>query len=143
MGSIVLDASRGPILVVTFTGNVTSARFDAYLKQMTEAFEDRSPRVVILDALASGRAPAYQRIRKAQWIREGVTVLKQGTIANIFVLASPVTRMVLTSILWIQRLPWPYYVVPNLEQALEKAYTILDECGVPHTPHGSPGQPTE
>lgn len=143
LGSIIFDASRGPILVVTFTGNVTSARFDAYLNQMTETFEDRSPRVVILNGLSSGRTPVYQRKRKAQWIQDHISLLKQVTIADIFVLASPVNRIVLTSILWIQQFPWPYYVVLNMEQALEKAYALLDERGVPYSPHESPEQSTQ
>jgi len=142
LGSIVIDASQRPIFLVTYTGTVTNARFNAYLKQMDDTLEDLSPRVVIFNAIASGRTPAYQRKRQAQWIRERMPQLKQGTIANIFVLASPIVRMVLTSILWIQRLPWPYYVVPNLEQALEKAYELFEEQEIPYTPYVPPKQST-
>lgn len=119
---------------MTFTGNVTNKAFDAYLMEMDKTLENLGPRVVIFDALASGRTPAYHRRRQAQWIRERMPLLRQGTVANLFVLASPVIRMVLASILWMQRMPWPYHVVPTVEEALEKAYKLLDQKGIDYTP---------
>lgn len=117
MGSIVVDSSRAPLLLVRFDGAVDDDAFRGYLQELT-AWLDRGQRyAIVLDARTASPPPAHQRRMQADMIKAEAKRLKQLCVGGAFVIPSPLVRGALTAILWIQPLPWEHTVVADLEAA--------------------------
>ncbi len=126
-----LDVSRRPLITVTFDGLATDAEFDAYLDQMTEMVLARKERTVtILDARASGRAPATQRKKQADWLKEHDADLRRYSLGTAFVITSPLVRGVLTAILWVQPMATAHVVVASMDAAERWAAEQLRSAGL-------------
>jgi hypothetical protein len=126
-----IDVSRHPIVVVTFDGLATDREFEEYLAAMTKLVLDRrQPNVTILDARASGRSPATQRKKQADWLKQHDQLLRRYSLGTAFVITSPLVRGVLTAILWVQPMSTPHTVVATLDEADRWAREKLREAGI-------------
>jgi hypothetical protein len=126
-----IDMSRHPLVVVTFDGLATDAEFDDYLTAMTRQILDRRQRsVTILDARTSGRAPATQRKKQADWLKQHEQMLRQYSLGTAFVITSPLVRGVLTAILWLQQMPTAHTVAATFEEAERWAVGRLQSAGI-------------
>jgi hypothetical protein len=129
------DLSCLPIVTVTFDGLATDAEFDAYLDTMSRTVLDRREMTVtILDARASGRAPASQRKKQADWLKQHEHRLRQYSLGTAFVIDSPLVRGVLTAILWVQPMATAYTIVGTLEAAERWAAEQLRAAGAAPPP---------
>jgi hypothetical protein len=123
--------SRHPLIVVTFDGLASEREFDDYLAKMTtEVLERKQRSVTILDARTSGRAPASQRKKQAEWLKKHDALLRQYSLGSAFVITSPLVRGVLTAIFWLQPMATAYTVVGSLGEAETWAAARLREAGV-------------
>ncbi len=131
MGSIVVDDSRRPILVVRFEGLVSDAEFETYLGDMEAQLKPGERVCTILDARVAGRAPPRQRKMQADWLARNAARLRQCSVGSVFVITSPLVRGVLTAILWLQPMPVAHAVVATMEEAERWANARLAEAKSP------------
>ncbi len=130
-----IDLSRHPLVIVTFDGLATDREFEEYLSAMTRQILDRNElSVTILDASRSGRAPATQRKKQAEWLQQHQARLRQYSLGTAFVITSPLVRGVLTAILWMQSLPTPHTVVGTFAEAERWALERLAAAGLSASP---------
>ena len=130
-----LDLSRRPLITVTFVGLATEAEFDEYLDEMTRMILERKEKTVtILDARASGRAPATPRKKQADWLKQHERELRRYSLGTAFVIDSPLVRGVLTAIFWVQPMATAYAIVGTLEEAERWAMARLQEAGLTAPP---------
>lgn len=117
MSRVTIDTSRFPVTVVAFEGVVSDEEFQRYLDQLDVLLERREPYVTIVDARATGPAPAIQRKMKADWLARRRPELSRWCLGTAFVIDSPVVRGMLTAILWLSSLPCPNVVVRSRAEA--------------------------
>lgn len=117
MGSIRVDVTGFPLVVVTYEGMVDDAEFDAYLAELDRHVLRRQRCAFVFDARNAGRSPATQRRKQAEWMKANDEVLRSYSAGYAFVISSPLVRGALTAILWLQSLPAPFTVVATFSEA--------------------------
>jgi len=117
MGSIHVNDSGFPLIVVTFEGAVEDHEFDRYLARLDTLWQRQTRSVIVLDATHAARTPATQRQKQAEWLKENHALLRAYSAGTAFVIDSPLVRGGLTAILWLQPLPTPHVVVATLAEA--------------------------
>jgi len=117
MGSIAIDDGGYPLVVVTFDGTVDDDAFDAYLTRMDGYAARRQRNAFVFDASTSGRTPATQRRKQAEWMKNNEATLRAFSAGSAFVITSPLVRGALTAILWLQSMPSAYTVVGTRSEA--------------------------
>ncbi len=117
MGSIHVDDSNSPLVVVTFESAVDDEEFERYLARLDALWRHKMRRVLVVDATRAARTPATQRRRQADWMRVNEELLRSYAAGFAFVINSPLVRGALTAILWLQSLPSPFIVVSTLPEA--------------------------
>jgi hypothetical protein len=125
MGSIVVDQSQLPLLIVTFVGQVDDDAFRCYLQETKDVLDRKQRYVVIMDASRSGVPPPSQRQMQAVWMEAHAQALARHAVGTVFVISSPLVRGALTAILWLQPLPHPHTVVADVAMAKVWAQTRL------------------
>jgi hypothetical protein len=69
MGSIRVNDSGFPLVIVSFEGTVDDTEFEAYLARMDSHVERRQRCAFVFDATHAGRSPATQRRSQAEWMK--------------------------------------------------------------------------
>jgi hypothetical protein len=126
-GEIIILDVHAPVYVVTFSGSVSDQAFENYLAQLTRLLASSGARALVFDARTGTPAPASQRQRQAQWIREHQAEVRRNTAGIAFVLSSAIMRGALTAIMWLAPLPCPHHITPNFEQGMRWARERLAE----------------
>jgi hypothetical protein len=129
VGSIVIDDSRRPIIVVRFDGLVSDAEFERYLGELEAQLEPGQRVCTILDARLAGRAPPRQRKLQADWLARNAGRLRESSVGSVFVITSALVRGVLTAIMWLQPMPVPHAVVATMDEAERWAESRLAAAG--------------
>jgi hypothetical protein len=129
-GRVVVDGSRGSLLLVTFEGTTSDAAFEDYLRRYGQALESGGKRVVIIDALAAAVPSASQRKRQADWQRQHHQLLVSQALGFAFIISSSLVRGGLTAILWLSPLPSPHHVASSREEAMAWAAEKLSVAGL-------------
>jgi hypothetical protein len=138
MPAIHIDASRHPIVVVTFVGAATDAEFQDYLASMENMMVmRRGTNCTILDATRAGNTPALQRRMQADWLKRNEELLRKHSAGTAFVINSPLVRGLLTAILWMSPMATPHTVVASLDEAERWAAAQLRARGVEPPAPGS------
>jgi hypothetical protein len=117
-GSLQIDTSRWPIVVHTTEGSPSDEQFDAYIREATELLLRGEPHVAVMDSSRLGRASAYARVRKKQWLEQYERELRHACLGTAFVLSSPVARFAAATILLVRPFPTPYVVCSTLEEGM-------------------------
>jgi hypothetical protein len=112
-----IDASRWPLLIITFTGAATDREYEVFLEARTAHLARRERHAIILDGRACGPMPPSQRKLQADWQREYAELARRFTLGVAFLSASPIMRGVLTAILWMQPIASPYTVLSTWAEA--------------------------
>lgn len=114
----IVDTSRFPLIVVTFTGaKARDENFQQYLKDLSAIYDRKSPLGIIFDA-GSADLPAfrYQRMQ-ADWLAEHRELIRTYCRGTAYVIPNPLLRPILKSIFSLQGQPAPFRVVPDVETA--------------------------
>jgi hypothetical protein len=128
-GDIVIDEAFAPVYVVTFSGEVTDARFDAYLDALSLLTERGSRRALVYDARLASPPRASQRRKQAEWMKKFESKIRRNTAGIAFVIPSALVRGSLTAILWLQPLACQHLVTGDFQKALSWARKQLDSNG--------------
>lgn len=127
MDTIRIDTSRWPIVIHTAEGSAPDGVVDDYLRTATEILARREPHVTILDARRVGHASAYTRQRAREWLSEHRAELSVYCRGYVYVLSSPIVRFVAMTTLLFARLPMPYRVCEDLDEAMAWARERLTD----------------
>lgn len=111
-----IDSSRLPVLVVTIEGPPTDEEHARYLEELRE-LAARGRHVCIVNAIDGGALTGLQRRRQAEWLDRNRAMLDANCAGNAFVFASAIQRFMLSGVLLVTQMPYPYLVVPTLEEA--------------------------
>jgi hypothetical protein len=109
MGSIHVDDSGLPLIVVTFDGSVDDPEFERYLSRLDGLWKRKARSAIVLD----GR-------------KLNDELLRTYSVGTAFVISSQLVRGGLTAILWLQPLPTPYVVVATRLEAERWARAQLE-----------------
>lgn len=112
-GDIVIQEGLAPLYIVTFTGKVSDAEFDAYLRELSTLTERPGRRAMVYDARLATPSPASQRQMQAAWMKRFDADVRNKTAGIAFVLPSALMRGMLTAILWLQPLACPHHVTTD------------------------------
>ena len=127
MPSITLDESRWPLVIVRIVGTPTDDELDAFLAESTVRLQRKEIQVSIIDVSRADRAPATQRRKQADWMRDHESLLRRRSAGMAYVITNPMVRGVLTAIMWLQPLPVEHTVVATLEEAERWALAQLEK----------------
>jgi hypothetical protein len=113
---------RHPLVVVRFVGLPNDDEFRVYLDEMARNLHDSiakktSTAVVIDTTVQVNPVSAAQRRLQADWIKNHQQALRLGCAGTAFVISSALHRGVMTAVLWLQQLPYPYSVFGALGEA--------------------------
>jgi len=117
MGSIQVNDTNFPLVVVTFEGSVSDQEFERYLARLDTLWGRNVRSAIVLEASRADRSPATQRRMQAEWLKKNDYLLRAHSAGTAFVISSALVRGSLTAILWLQPLPTPYIVVATLAEA--------------------------
>ena len=121
-----IDTSGYPIVKVTYAPQEpTLEEFDAYLSSMEALYDDYSDFVIIMDASSTKYLSSELRIRQGNWMKKNESKMKTQVLGIVFIIPSAIVRMILNGIFLIQKLPVPYSVSSNMEEANKWAHEKL------------------
>lgn len=120
--NIEISFVRRPLIVVRFVGLPSDEEFRAYLDVLAENLSETitkkvSTAVVIDTTVQVNPVSAAQRRLQAEWIKHHAQALRIGCAGTAFVISSALHRGVMTAVLWLQQLPYPYSVFGALHEA--------------------------
>jgi hypothetical protein len=115
---IAIDETYWPLVVFRFSGDVSMAELEAYLKRQEEmtARQERTASLVLTENLKMWETPVLRQ--QAQWVKEHYDVLQRLSLGAAQVIRSPVIRGMLKAVLWLQPMPQPHVVTATVEEAL-------------------------
>ena len=126
MGSIKLDRSEWPVIIVRFDGIASDAEFMRYLEETRACLQPGKRTVTVLDAREPTGATQHQRRMQADWMKQHRALIQECSAGIAFVLNSPVVRGVLTAIMWLTPLPVPHRIFADIEDARTWSRRRLD-----------------
>lgn len=125
-----------PVVVSNIYGqeHTEQALKDAYASWTS--FMHRGPHVLIMDMTAgTAGATAAQRAKVAEWIEANDELLRsKKQLAHIMVVNSAVVRGVITAVFWLRPPANPHHVVSNLDEAVDRAVSVLSQAGIDVAP---------
>jgi hypothetical protein len=107
------------VVLVTFRQPGTDEQFAAYLRVLDDHVARGTRFGFVFDASRSTGVSANQRRVQADWIRDNFDTLQRTVIGGAFVLTNPLTRLILASVLAMQRLPYRHVVVRSVGEGID------------------------
>jgi hypothetical protein len=134
--NIEISFVRRPLIVVRFVGLPNDDEFRGYLQAMAENLRESIARkvstaLVIDTTVQVNPVSAAQRRLQADWIKEHERALRIGCAGTAFVISSALHRGVMTAVLWLQQLPYPYSVFGALHDAEAWCLARLSSANAP------------
>jgi hypothetical protein len=113
-----IDDTYWPLIVFRFSGQVSMAELDNYLKWQAEMVARCLPNasLVLTENLRMWEMPVLRK--QAMWIKEHEQLLRKYSLGAALVITSPVVRGMLKALLWMQPMPQPHFVCSSPEEAL-------------------------
>jgi hypothetical protein len=128
--NITFDDTLWPLLIIRFTGTPTNHQFEDFLAKRGASLAKRQKHVVIYDTGSLRVLTPEQRQRLIAWFKERKEIQRQVSLGSGLVITSPVTRLLLSSILQFTQTEAPYHVARSLSEAAQWAAARLDEAGL-------------
>jgi hypothetical protein len=118
-----------PLVLTEWQGEATDAELQAHFAQLDAWGHSELRRVVVYDLSASIRVGHGQRQLFAEWIRRNDVLLRTMNLAVLFVITSPVVRIIVRAVLFAQPLPCPTRTFARREDALAHAASLFEAEG--------------
>jgi hypothetical protein len=124
-----IDDRQFPLVIYRFSGEVSLAELDAYLKRQEELLSRGKP--IISMAIAQDLKMWEARVlrRQASWMKEHSELLRKYLLGAAIVISTPAVRGMLKAFLWIQPIQQPYRVCADVPEALAWLRTRCREAG--------------
>jgi len=117
-GQIIFEPRDDRLLAVRAIGIVDDAAFATYLEQLGRELGQRPRFGFLFISERDTTTTTAQRKLQAAWLREHFDELRARCWGAAFVLPNVMTRLILTSIMALQRLPYPHTVVSTREEGI-------------------------
>jgi hypothetical protein len=113
-----VDDRHWPLVLFRFSGHVSMAELEAYLKRQDVLMARRQTMgsLVLTDNVKMWEAALLRR--QADWIKTNMELLKQYSVGAALIIHSPIVRGMLKAILWLQPMPQPHLVCSHVDEAL-------------------------
>ncbi len=129
-GFIAVNDDHWPLVIAVHNGLVEIEEMDRYYERV-RTYYARDEQHCTLTDLANIVSPSREmRKHEAERIKAYKDDITRSIFASALVVPSPVIRIVLNSIFFIQRPPMPYHVCPSSEEAwlwLEKKFQEMGQ----------------
>ncbi|MBC8111230.1 MAG: hypothetical protein H7Y04_09250 [Verrucomicrobia bacterium] len=123
---VTIDNSQAPVMITTFADyDPSRAEFEAYLKAYESLCEKSDPFVLIFDASKSKNLRAELRVRQSKWLDQNRKLLQGKMKEGIFIIPSTFVRIILNGIFLMNKPPYTYTIVGNMEEAIKLAKTKI------------------
>lgn len=136
-GSIVFNAEHYPVLFVTWFGVPTSSVVEAYSKWLHElsarAHHENRRFVIIGDTtrLSERPSPTIRR-HMAEAVNRFNDAAGDKLLGVVTIIDSVMMRAAIKMTIYLTRRTIPITPVSSLDEAMARAFALLDEAGVPH-----------
>ncbi|MCC6875151.1 MAG: hypothetical protein IT378_12660 [Sandaracinaceae bacterium] len=120
-----LNEDRWPIVIVRWPRELSGAEIDAHFAQIGALAQRRERFVVVLDMLESGTPSATQRAHAARELKALYPTLGSYVVGVAHVIASPLTRGLLTAVYWLAPPPFQTAIVATRADAVRWAESRL------------------
>jgi hypothetical protein len=135
-----VSAVDWPIVLIDFPGHgVADATIHSLLGHieslMTEAARNREKLFVINDlTLVREMSPTTQRQYTADWVKRTSALARAATVGAGHVTPSPLLRLILSAVFWLQPSPTTSIFVPTRREGMLKGIELLESQRVPLSP---------
>ena len=135
-GSIVFNSEHHPVLFVTWFGAPTTAVVDAYSKWLSElsarARDEQTRFVIIGDStrLSERPNPTIRR-QMAEAVNRFEDDANNALLGVLTIIDSAMMRTAIKMTVYLTRGTFPIAPVKDLDEALTRAFALLDEAGLP------------
>ncbi len=133
MKTIEYDDSRWPLVLIRYKAMVDEREFPTLLEtqiaSLQRGLREKTRICFIYDASLGYSASPKVRKLQAQWLETNMALLRLVTAGAVMVFTSPLTRGVLTAILWVTSIPYPITVVATVPEAEEWCNARLVKAG--------------
>ena len=127
MGYLNVNKSKFPIIIIEFLkAEPTEEEFNSYLKTMYDIYSTNKNIVIIYDTRNTKYLKAGFRIELGKWLKQNRVLINESVSGVIYLVSSPITKVVLQGIFLIQKPIWKNKIVTGLDNALEKANDFLN-----------------
>lgn len=120
-----MSRTEFPLITVRFTGEAASDEsFDQYLAELKENYRKREAFILLFDARKAALPKFIHQKRQAQWMKEHEALINQYCLGVAYVVAQPLIRGALRTILKLQNSPLNSRVFGDLEKARSWCFEI-------------------
>ena len=107
----------GAAAIFVFPARPSDADIEIFLQKNIELLERNTAHATIVDMSEVVQANPNQRKMAAAFVRENRAALQRLRICTAFVVPSPLNRGIVTAVMWLQRPPYKFTLVPTLRDA--------------------------
>lgn len=125
MSALRIDKAKWPLLVTVFNGEQGDTEFDAYMRDM-DAIYDAGEAFISASFMLRYRPDLTQLRRLAEWTGKRREVVARVCLGTAIIAPSPGFRFLFSTLLMMQRLPIPYCVVTDADEASDWIEKQLD-----------------
>ena len=120
-----IDLEGSPAATFVFPARPTDADIETFLRKNVELLERNISHATIVDMSEVVEANPNQRKVVATFVRDYREELKRLRTCTAFVVPSPLNRGIVTAIMWLQRPPYDFALLPTLADAQKWVSTTL------------------
>jgi hypothetical protein len=128
--SILIDASRAPLIITTASGVLNDTEYAAHLDECTKLIvQPARPYAYVYDGTRIDQMPSSCRQLQATWINTHRPVIGRLNRGCGFAFASAITRGLLTAVHWISPPPYPHSISATRDDAIRWCLDRLVRAG--------------
>ena len=122
-----IDATKIPVIKVTFTGNKASVEsFNLYLNDLKQIYRQQKTIAIIFDAANAVIPGIYYQKLQAEWLKENEKLMVDYCAGTAYIIPNIIVRNVLKAIFAFQKQPVDYLVCKNESEASEWIWNKLN-----------------
>jgi hypothetical protein len=124
----IVDTSMAPIYKITCRDTITIPETEDYLQTMTGWLKQHKIVSIIKTENLERTNRALVKIW-ADWFAANDQLCRERSLGNVFIFDSMIHRFVLSSLLLVVKLPMPYHIASNMDDAIKWSKKTLQKGG--------------
>jgi hypothetical protein len=118
-----------PLVVIECEGEPTDAELREHFERLDAYGRHPQKRLVVYDLRGMVRLGHGQRQQFVEWMRRNTELMRTMNLAVLFVITSPVVRIILRAVLFAQPLGCPTRTFARRDEALAHAAGLFEAAG--------------
>ena len=118
-----------PLVVIELHGQVSDAQFHEYTRKLDSLVPRPEKRVILYDLRAGTNLTYEQRQWQTEWQKRNAEAVRLMNLGVAFVINSPLLRVVVRAVLFLQPIGCPSQTFSTLEDAHRWACELLEQDG--------------